>query len=130
MNQFQIGNEFVDQFHTAFEIDAEHTAISVAFKLLVCQFFAGRRIQSRIVDFFYFGMLFKELRQSQPVLAHFLHAKRQRPQAAGQEPRFRRTQIAAVQAEIEADRINQLFRPQRRAAYDIVMAAQVFRRTV
>ena len=130
MDQFQIGNEFVDQFHSAFEIDAEHAAVSITFKLLVCQSLAGRRIQARIIDFFYFRMVFKELCQSQAVLAHLLDAQRQCPQTACQEPRFRRTQIAAVQAEIEADRIDQFFRSQRRAAYDIVMAAQVFRRAV
>ena len=70
-------------------------------------------------------MALEELGQCQTVFSHLLHPQGQRPQAPGQQPGFRGAQIRAVETQVEAQRLDDLLGADHRAAYQVIVTAQI-----
>lgn len=70
-------------------------------------------------------MALEELGQCQTVFSHLLYPQGQRPQAPGQQPGFRGAQIRTVETQVEAQRLDDLLGADHRAAYQIIVTAQI-----
>lgn len=114
-DQLQIADEPVNLFLTALEVHAEHTAVAVALELLVGQRLAGRGLQTGIINLFHLGVALEELGKRHAVFRHLLNTQRQGPQAPGQQPGLRSAQIGTVEAEVEAQGLDDLLGADHRA---------------